>query len=504
MAAEMRLRHPNLHHQMTKREFDAAVAALDERIPTLKRNQIIAEMMRISALVGDGHTRIEPRKDPAFAFPSLPIKLYWFEDGFFVRAAEPAHAALVGAKVEAIGGVPVAEAVARAARLASRENLSGPKLYVPLYLAMPDLLEALGLSDNNRTASLALSKGDRNWTVKLTAGSIEPLWPPDTDISLITPAGWVDARTGSVPAWLQSPLDYHRLIDLPDRQTLYAQLNMVADINEQTLTQFGERIARRASETNPRAIILDLRLNQGGNGELRHGFIRNLIKAEDADTRLFVLTSRGTFSASQFILDDLDRLTDAVFIGEPASSRATGYGDAFRSAMPNSGINVRTSTRYWQSGQDMRDWTPIDIAAPLTFAAYAAGRDPALEAALDYKPPVPFNDVAVEAAKVGGSAAVLKAAEAMLADPVLRYADRERFLMRAVFGLLRAERKGEALALGRIATAKYPRNGDIATALAIAAEAAGDKLQAKASAEAALAIDRNNRQAATVLRNLTP
>jgi hypothetical protein len=75
--------------------------------------------------------------------------------------------------------------------------------------------------------------------------------------------------------------------------------------------------------------------------------------------------------------------------------------------------------------------------------------------------------------------------------------------MRAVFALLRAERKAEALALGRMATARYPRNGDLATVLAMAAEAVGDKVLAKASAEAALAIDRNNRQAATVLRNVT-
>ena len=305
------------------------------------------------------------------------------------------------------------------------------------------------------------------------------------------------------PRWLEAPLDYHRLADLTDQQALYVQLNMVTDLREQTLTRFGEAIARRAAETNPKAIILDLRLNQGGNGELRHGFIRHLIKAENADTRLFVLTARGTFSASQFILDDLDRLTDAVFIGEPASSRATGYGDAFRSAMPNSGINVRTSIRYWQSGQDMRDWTPIDLAVPLAFADYAAGRDPVLEAALSYQPQPSFNDVAVNAAKSGGNSAVIKATEAMLADPKLRYAERDRMLMRAVLALLRAERKGEALALGEMAMGRFPKNGDIATVTAMAAEALGDKARAKAAAEAALAIDRNNRQAATVLRNVS-
>ena len=84
--------------------------------------------------------------------------------------------------------------------------------------------------------------------------------------------------------------------------------------------QMAGRVLRpHASKT--RALILDLRLNHGGNGNLRTRLVRELIRAEDADTRLFVLTWRGTFSASQFILDDLDRLTDAVFVGEPASSK---------------------------------------------------------------------------------------------------------------------------------------------------------------------------------------
>jgi hypothetical protein len=502
LATEMRTRHANLYHAVSKAEFDAAEAGLDARIPSLKRNQIIVEMMRIAAMVGDGHTRIEPRKDPAFAFPSLPLKLYLFEDGLYVRAAAPGHADLVGARVESIGGVPVGEAVARVSKLASHENVSGPRLYAPLYLAMPDVLQAVGLSPDTRNATFGLSKDGRKWTAKIAAAAVDPVWPPDTDISLVTPRDWIDAHSGAAPLWLQAPLDLYRLIDLPDRKALYVQLNMVTDLKEENLTQFGERIRRRAADANPTAIVLDLRLNTGGNGDLRQGLIRSLIKAEDEDTRLFVLTARGTFSASQFILDDLDRLTGAVFIGEPASSRPTGYGDAFRSTMPNSGINVRTSIKYWQSGQDMRPWTPIDIAAPLTFADYVAGRDPALEAALDYTPPVPFAQAVVAAAKAGGSEAVAKAANALLADPVLRYAERERMLVRGQDALLRAGLKSEAIALGKLAMARFPKYGDIALVLAAAAESAGDKELARSAAEATLRIDPNNRSAATILRNL--
>ena len=108
MVAEMKRRHANLYHTVSRQKFEAAVADLHARIPTMQRNEIVVGLMRIAAMVGDGHTRVDPRKDSKFGFPSLPLKLYLFEDGLFVRAARPDYASLVGAEIVEIGGVPVA------------------------------------------------------------------------------------------------------------------------------------------------------------------------------------------------------------------------------------------------------------------------------------------------------------------------------------------------------------------------------------------------------------
>ena len=503
MATEMRTRHPNLYHEISYAEFESAVARLDARISQLRRNQIIVEMMRIAATVGDGHTRIEPRKDRAFEFPSLPVKLYWFEDGLFVRAARPDQADLLGARIEAIGGVPVAEAIARAAPLASRENMMGSRLYVPLYLAMPDILQALGLSDDSRRATLTLRKGPKRWTTTVEAGDVSPSWPPDTDISLVTPDGWVDANERATPMWLQAPLDYHRLIDLPDRGALYAQLNMVTSIDGQTLDQFGEKILARSLASNPRVIVLDLRLNQGGNGMLRTGLVRSLIKAEDADTRLVVLTARGTFSASQFILNDLERLTNASLIGEPAGSKPSHYGDSYRSVMPNSGITVRTSIIRWQHEQDDRDWNSIDVAVPYRFADYAAGRDPVLEAALSDRQPKPLRSQLEEAAAAADADGVAAAFDRVAADPVNRYADLHYATTGAAMTLSRTEGAGDkALAAAQWAARKHPDSSMAATILAMAAEQQGRKADALAAAREALRLDRNNRNARTIAERL--
>ncbi|HKQ52014.1 MAG TPA: hypothetical protein VJT74_06585, partial [Pyrinomonadaceae bacterium] len=120
MAEQMPQRHANLFHTMTRPQFEAAVRRLDERIPQLARHQIIVELARIVALVGDGHTNVAPTRDPKIGFRQLPVKLYLFKDGMFVRAAERAHSELVGARVVKIGTATVDEAVARAGELVGR------------------------------------------------------------------------------------------------------------------------------------------------------------------------------------------------------------------------------------------------------------------------------------------------------------------------------------------------------------------------------------------------
>ena len=503
MAAEMRRRHKNLHHTVAPAAFDAAVEDLHARIPGLRRNQIVVGLMRIAALVGDGHTRVDPRKDPKFGFRSLPLKLYLFDDGLYVRAAAPQHAALIGARVEAIGGVPVEEAIRRLRPIVSVDNEMGYRKFASIYLNMPDILHALGLSPRSDAALLQLRQDGRSWTETVEAGAVEPLWPPDTDVSLVTPDGWADARKAPQPLWLQAPLDYHRLVPLAHERALYAQINMVTGIEGQSFAAFGEKIRREAERTSPRAILLDFRLAHGGNHDLRHGFIRQMVKAEDEDTRLFVLVRRGSYSATEAILVDLDLLTDAVFLGEPASSKPNSYGDSYKTAMPGSGISIRTSIQWNQlKGQSQEPWTAIDAAIPYNFADYAAGRDPVLGAALAYAPGASLHDRLLAAARSGGAPAVLREVASYRADPVNRYQHLGLSLPRAAAWLNRQGRPEEAFAAADYAARQFPDSVDAWTILTHLADATKRPAIALHAGRRVLALHPNDRFARPIVERL--
>ncbi len=486
MSDEMQRRHKNLYHDISGDQFAAAVSDLDARIPSLQRNEIIVGMMRIAAMVGDGHTRVDPRKDPRFGFPSLPLRLYLFEDGLYVRAAAPQYASLVGSRIEAIGGVPVDEAIKRVSEIVSKDNEMATKLMAPILIDMPDILQALKLSPTSKAATFSLVKNGRRSTVTVPAGEIAPLWPPDTDASFFTPDGWVDARTAALPIWLQAPLDYHRMIDLPDRRALYTQLNMVAAVKDESLAQFGERIRKQAQATNPRALIVDLRLNYGGNMDLRSGYISQLIKAEDDDTRLFVLSARGSFSATEGILVDLRRLSNAVFIGEPASSKPNSYGDGYRSRMPNSGISVQTSI-YWHqlAGQSKAPWTGVDIA-------------------LNYKPRPSLQELLLQAAKTGGVKAVRDTLAAFRADVANRYLNLALMIPQAAEQLYIQKELESAYAVAEAGAQAYPNSVDANVVFAYVADLSKRSDVALRAARRTLELDPTNRTARDIIERLKP
>src|SRR5262249_3326887 len=75
--------HKNLFHAMTREQFDAAIQRLKDRVHTLSRNQIIVELVRIVAQIGDGHSYVS-LLEPPISFRRYPIKLYWFPECLFV------------------------------------------------------------------------------------------------------------------------------------------------------------------------------------------------------------------------------------------------------------------------------------------------------------------------------------------------------------------------------------------------------------------------------------
>jgi hypothetical protein len=480
---------------VSRAAFDSAVATLDARIPTLRRHQIILELARIVALVGDGHTNIAPARDPKIGFRTYPVALYLFSDGLFIRAADSTHAGLVGARVVRIGGHSVEQAYAAVRPLIGRDNEMGVRFFAPFLLAMPE--------------EFTLERGGRRFAVALEPAGPAPMMAPETDQSWIIPPGWVDARQGATrptPLWLEDPSDKYRYRYLPDSRTLYVQFNEVGNKPDETVAQFCGRLFAFARQRPVRRLVLDLRLNGGGDGTFNRPLLLGIIKAESLDVRgrLFTIIGRRTWSAAQFLATQLENFTNTIFVGEPTASRGNAYGDSYRITLPNSGIAVRVSTLWWQLSdpRDVRPWTPPEIATDLSFRDYQSNRDPALEAILSYRAMPSLSEQLEQALQQGGVRLALEKHRAYKADPRHRYVDTEADLNGLGYRLLGQGQLQHAIAVFQLNADDHPDSWNVYDSLAEAYLKAGRRELAIRNYERSIALNPDNQNAAEILRSL--
>lgn len=130
-------------------------------------------------------------------------------------------------------------------------------------------------------------------------------------------------------------------------------------------------------------------MNNGGNSFLNQTLINEIIKWEKTNPhrRFFTITGRGTFSAAQNLVTDLERETKTTFVGEPTASKPNFIGEGNRFILPYSGLTVNISNRYHQHSlisDDYRKWTAPDIAVQLTAEGFKSNVDPAMNTILKY------------------------------------------------------------------------------------------------------------------------
>ena len=505
MAEQMPLKHKNLFHSMRREQFDSAVNDLDEKIATMSREQIIVGMAKIVAMVGDGHTNIAPTRDPKIGFHSLPIKFYFFKNGLYVRAAAKEYAGLVGARVLYISGVPIDAAYQSVSTIIGRDNDMDVKYFAAQLLAMPEILYALKLSSDPQKATLVVQVGRVQKTVRLESNGPAELIPPDTDTTWMPTKGWVDARDAArspIPLWLKDPLNKYWFEYLKDSKTVYLQLNQVGNKDDETLEAFCKRLFAFVDANAVEQFVLDLRLSRGGNGSLNKPLLLGIIKSKiDQRGKLFTIVGRSTWSAAQFLVNDLERYTNTIFVGEPTGGKVNSYGDSSKIILPNSGITVRVSSLWWQQDErDMRQWTAPEIAANLTFDAYRNNIDPAMKAILNYEPTRSLADILADALPNGR--AVNEQFRTWKNDPLNEYQDSEPVLNDLGYRLLGGKKVGDAITIFRMNAEEHPESANVFDSLAEAYLAANDRARAIVNYERALALDPKLESAVEALKKL--
>lgn len=491
LTSELPKRHPAPFLRVSQARWDSAAASLDRRMPSMSRNQILVGFMQLITLLSDAHTNLEP--DSSLGLRFYPIELYAFDDGLFVRSADRAHAALVGAKVLRLGRVSAEEALDRVATVIPHENDQWVRAFGPLQLMIPEVLDGLGLATDVERLPLVLERDGRVDTVRVApAGRIADQHghgPVPIDMS-----AWTSMRAGPAPWWEQHPDQVFWWVFDPPTGTLYACMRAVAPVpRSATNRSQWDQVFALADSVRPARLVIDVRENTGGNGALNRYPVQQILRrpALDQPDHLCVIIGRRTFSAGQQFTNLLEAWTQATLVGEPTGQRPSQYGDHRPLALPGVGLTVQISSVFHQAPNefDQRSFVPPRVYTPLDSKSYRNGIDPAMAAVLAPDSSASVLDRIEHAIAAGDSAT----AERTLAGARDKTANRFRSFERDVnllgYKLVGAGQTAQAIQVFRLNTRAFPRSANTYDSLAETLLTAGYRDAAVATYRRALEVE---------------
>ncbi len=376
--------HPRLFEMIPEERFKAQVTELERQIPHLDENRIKWEIYRIATLPNDAHTYINVFVNK-LDWHMMPLKLWLFPEGLYVLDAGREERDLIGTRIVAIENKPVEDACRMLLPYLSAESESHWKERCCYLITGSEALRAVGICKDSGPIEVTFESPDgQRFTRQVKPVHYLPTiyWAGMRQVDNDVPYIFWNERKDAF--WFEY---------LEETATLYVQFNQcVRESRLETIDRFVERLGEWVSSNEFERCVIDIRKNDGGDGDVSLRLANLAIGNDKLDRpgRLFVLTSRKTFSAAVMFLSLLECQTSAVIVGEP-----TGQGPFFSAhprpvTLPNSRIEINVSRYYNRCApiNDGRNSIEPDVAVAYTYEDYLAGRDPMMEAALAYVPPV--------------------------------------------------------------------------------------------------------------------
>lgn len=485
-----------LFRKTSAEEFDNAVKTLHDKIPTLQEHEITVGLARIIGLFKYGHTRMGWRNNPV-SLRQFPVNLYHFSDGIYVQGVHKDYANALGAKVISVGGMPVMQALEKIYPVVPSENDQFFKAFGLLYLMSPEVLHAQRvvptLSDN---IELTLEKNGKTFTTTLKAMAAGE-WAPRTYGFVQSEGEWLDAReAGETPLYLKNLDKIYYFEHLHEKNTVYVRHSQIQDDPSESIPEFYTRVFDFIAKNEVENLVLDVRLNGGGNNYKNKAVVTRIIESQKINTtgNLKVIIGRRTFSACQNLVNELDNYTNAVFFGEPTSENINFYGDNNEIILPNTKTPVYLSFAWWQDKPQWEngDWLAPHVAVEMSFEDYRTNQDPVLKAALDFgdgdfvTDPMQYMTNLYHA---GDNEKLVTEVSKMVKDPRYKFFNFEAELNSVGYAQIGRGDHETAIAIFSFVTQLFPDSANAWDSLAEGYLEAGDKEKAKEYYEKAYKMD---------------
>jgi len=370
--------HPGFKSELSKKEFHKITKEIKANIPSMTNGEVTMEFYRLCAFFKDAHTF---PVFPGINLHNFPLRIFRFEEGWYIIDAGRDYKDLIGKKILKIGSTDIENIYKIHSKYISAESRTG-RLDRYTYIAlMPEWLKTQGYIPDTEKGIFTLENKDGEHVTR----EIKP-------VNRLLYLYWGFARTvdnyqSSVFGIFKN--DLYKIELLEESKTLYIQCIAM----DSEIAEFSERITEFSENHSFERCIIDLRNNVGGDDINDERFIDAIKNNPLINQRgkLFVLIGRYTFSSGVILANKLQLQTKAIFIGEPTAQGSAFYANPDFVTLPNSIMIIPVSTTSTTRTQPIwafetrAEITP-DIEVKYTHKDYLAGKDPAIETAMNFNP----------------------------------------------------------------------------------------------------------------------
>jgi hypothetical protein len=258
LVSRMRAIHPKLYHRHGVEVWVEAIEEFRVRLPGMAWHEMVAGVLRLAALAGDGHTTIfdMPEQGPGFD-RRYPVDCWCFSDGMYVIRTLEGCRELFGGRIKCMNGFSVEEVTEALQPYISADNELWVLHRMPDYLRVPGILHAAGLSESVE-APLELTIVDEEGypstiEIEAIAAGSEPDWCDADD--------YFDAATPK-PLYRRNVSHYTFDFDEADH-ILYVDHRRVRDAEGESFAAFSQRLFDFVDAHPVEKFVLDIRRNAG-------------------------------------------------------------------------------------------------------------------------------------------------------------------------------------------------------------------------------------------------
>jgi len=357
---------------------------LTQRIPELRDADIIFELSRIMALLGDSHTWIN--FFPSAVGAHYPLNITYVYDGFYIFHILVEYKHLINSRVVAINGVYIEEILERLAKVIPHESGVRVRYFSPDALTSSNFLRYLGiLCDYDDAVEYSLKSEDGELVVLSFTHPISVMeWGEFMQVygihrrerDMMTDNRLMQ-RNLELSYWNKWIADYNMMYVRYSRSVEMEALpfrQFVEDVSYEvrSLIAKGERIER---------FVIDVRGNSGGSLTPHFYEIARLLNQAPIEN-VYILINHLTMSAGVITAVLLRDMVDvAIIVGEPAGQGPNFFAAAEIRSLSVSGATFRVSTVFFES-KPSYEWDSLmpDIYIRRTKEDHFNDRDTVLEA----------------------------------------------------------------------------------------------------------------------------